>query len=382
MKIVPFIAESAEDAVSQIRSQLGSEAVVLSVRQLDKPNILRFWTKPKIEVIACLPDPGEKSHPPTSPPPQYLDVKDDDIAQGRFSIPKPGSTAIRFESANETTEPFASTIPHPQVENNSYRKSEVDNINASPNNYNSWKIGALLENAGFLPRYSKKVVERLQQLHGVSTNEPIANQIQLTRSLLKDIWIESNSQKTNKPNSHQIFIGPLGSGKTTCICKRLVNSVLLENKKPIVWRLDNQQANTAEILDIYCEMFQIPVYRSISQISDSDLVLIDIPGVNTNDTAALDALSQQIRSLPEADILLAINAAYELHIQLAQIRAFSRLPISGLVFTHLDEEIRWGKLWNFLLGTNYPLRYLSTGQNIPGGFSLATADELTKSLFS
>jgi flagellar biosynthesis GTPase FlhF len=47
-----------------------------------------------------------------------------------------------------------------------------------------------------------------------------------------------------------------------------------------------------------------------------------------------------------------------------------------LIITHLDEESRWGKLWNLVLGTNYPIRWLSTGQNIPGDFCAATAETL------
>jgi flagellar biosynthesis GTPase FlhF len=53
---------------------------------------------------------------------------------------------------------------------------------------------------------------------------------------------------------------------------------------------------------------------------------------------------------------------------LAQIRAFSSLPIEDLILTHLDEEPRWGKIWNIVLGTNYPVRYLSAAQNVPGDF--------------
>jgi len=59
---------------------------------------------------------------------------------------------------------------------------------------------------------------------------------------------------------------------------------------------------------------------------------------------------------------------------LAQIRAFAALPVADLGFTHLDEERRWGKLWNFVLGTDYALRFLSAGQNIPGNFFEATAE--------
>jgi flagellar biosynthesis protein FlhF len=59
---------------------------------------------------------------------------------------------------------------------------------------------------------------------------------------------------------------------------------------------------------------------------------------------------------------------------MAQARAFAALPVEDLIITHLDEESRWGKLWNLALGTNYPIRYLSTGQNIPGDFCAASAE--------
>ena len=46
-----------------------------------------------------------------------------------------------------------------------------------------------------------------------------------------------------------------------------------------------------------------------------------------------------------------------------------------------QEEPRVGKLWNFVLGTNCALRFLSTGQNIPGDFQEATAEKLLARLF-
>jgi flagellar biosynthesis GTPase FlhF len=58
------------------------------------------------------------------------------------------------------------------------------------------------------------------------------------------------------------------------------------------------------------------------------------------------------------------------------VRAFSKLPITDLIVTHLDEETRWGKVWNLALGTNFPVHFLSSGQNIPGDFIAASAEQL------
>ena len=69
-----------------------------------------------------------------------------------------------------------------------------------------------------------------------------------------------------------------------------------------------------------------------------------------------------------------MNGAYDISTLLAQARAFSGLPIEDLIITHLDEESRWGKVWNLALGTNYSIRHFSTGQNIPGDFHEASAE--------
>jgi flagellar biosynthesis GTPase FlhF len=78
---------------------------------------------------------------------------------------------------------------------------------------------------------------------------------------------------------------------------------------------------------------------------------------------------------------LVLNAAYDTSILLAQVRAFSVLPIEDIVLAHLDEETRWGKIWNLALGSPYPIRFLSSGHNIPGDFSPATPDRILSRQF-
>jgi len=60
----------------------------------------------------------------------------------------------------------------------------------------------------------------------------------------------------------------------------------------------------------------------------------------------------------------------------AQVQAFGALPLADLVFTHLDEESRRGKLWNCVLGTGFAVGFLGAGQNVPGEFQAATVEQL------
>ncbi|HYG35194.1 MAG TPA: hypothetical protein VEC99_10440, partial [Clostridia bacterium] len=79
---------------------------------------------------------------------------------------------------------------------------------------------------------------------------------------------------------------------------------------------------------------------------------------------------------PDAEVHLVLNAAYEGQLLLAQGRAFGTLPVNDVILTHIDEEPRWGKLWNFVLGTNYTVSYLSAGQNLPGDFQPADPERV------
>ena len=60
----------------------------------------------------------------------------------------------------------------------------------------------------------------------------------------------------------------------------------------------------------------------------------------------------------------------------AQWQAFAPLEPEDLIFTHLDEERKRIKLWNFVFGTNCCIRFLSAGQKIPGEFQRAVPELL------
>ena len=146
-----------------------------------------------------------------------------------------------------------------------------------------------------------------------------------------------------------------------------------------MWRLDGHVANTAESLSVFAEILGVPVDRCVptnDEMPDADVLFVDLPGVNPADTNAHAQLTQRLASIPNAQVHLVLNAAYETPLLLAQARAFASLPIQDVIVTHLDEETRWGKLWNLTLGTNCTLRFLAAGQNIPGEFTPATAEQI------
>jgi len=359
VNIVPFIAESAADAVAQIREQLGCAAVVVNVRKLPPAGLARLWQKPRIEVLAYVPEPApEESDPLAALKQEFAELKQ------QLAAPAP------------VFPPLGSALPPPTLGVG----SGEDARRGAPN----WRAGAMLESMGVLPVYAQRVVEHLRARHGDQPPAMLAEELAMMRLALCQMWNKSEPEcQEDEPPTH-VLVGPPGVGKTTCLCKWLAQETLLWQRQARVWRLDGQVANTAALIEVYGEILGVPVERFRPKETDSppdQVRFVDLPGVPANDTAALTDLAEQLEQVPGARVHLVLNAAYEVPVLLGQVRAFSPLPLQDIVLTHLDEETRWGKLWNLVLGTNYSLRFLSAGQNIPGDFRAASAELLLARVF-
>lgn len=367
MHVHSFIAESAADAVAQIRDQLGPQAMVLNVRPLASDGLSRLWKKRRIEVLACLP---ESALPKTQ--------SEEDLLPLLRQPPPPGPESAR-DIIEGSPAPGGSSLPSsaelPAVE----QAAALD----LPARAGSWRVGGFLEASGLMPLYAARVVEELRAVHGDPPPAAFGRELDLAAQWLRQFWHRTSPSTWRDAGTH-VLVGAAGVGKTVSLCKWLARTVLIEGRRAAVWRLDGRTANTAEMLSMYGEILGVPVERHrppCSETNGLDLLLVDLPGVNPSDAAAVEQLMAQIKQLPDPQVHLVLNAAYELDLLQAQVRAFSVLPVTDLIFTHLDEETRWGKLWNFVIGTNFSIRFLSAGQNIPGDWAEAAPEALLSRQF-
>jgi flagellar biosynthesis protein FlhF len=333
---IPFIAASPEEAVAQIRARLGSDAVVLNVRPIKPPGLARLWQKPMIEVMAYRPE-----------------------------APAPAAPAVA--PVNEALAEF---------------RQELEEIRQQVDLNNSgWRVAGLLQKTGLLPLHAQQILEDLKTSHGEIPPSSLAEEIALARKQLTRKW---RAPYVSGPHSTHVLIGPAGSGKTTLLCKWLTQTALMEDRLARVWRLDGATANTAEFLSVHGEALNLPVERcwtSEGRILSEDIGFIDLPGVDWHNALAIRELSAHLIKLGSPHIHLVLNGAYDIKVLLEQARAFSILPLEDLIISHLDEEVHWGKLWNLTLGAKLPIRHLSAGQNIPGGFWEASAERILANQF-
>ena len=237
----------------------------------------------------------------------------------------------------------------------------------------------ILEQVGLLPSHAQWLNERAQNFLGATKPRSLPEEMELLREVLAEHWHQL-AQRLEKPGQPtRVLVGSPGSGKSTALAKWVTQESFLRQRPARIWRLDTDRPNTAEFLSLHGELLQVPVERVWEQDLDlpaDALRFVDLPGVSPAQSAAMDQLEEQVKSLGDTQVLLVLNSAYDLAILLRQAQAFSRLPLSGIVLTHTDESNRWSKVWNLMLATQLPVTYLAGGQDIPGEFQPAIPETL------
>jgi flagellar biosynthesis protein FlhF len=334
MKSSAFIAENASDAVRLVQENLGPDAVITSVRKLPANGFARLLNRPgQIEVTASVPE------------------------KPRHLVPQGVDVYVPFGENNEPLPDGDVPFPPPRAAHH-------------------WRSIAWLESLGLLPEFADRLESRLRATHGPKPPEMPIAEWAAVRDTLAAFWRPPQHVEDGTGRPH-VFIGPPGSGKTTALCKWLTAAVLRGEHRARVWRLDGETANTSEFLSLHCEMVGVPVERFWDGTNaGEELLFVDLPGVECFTGAGMKALREVLSSLPAPHVHLVLNAANETVLLFEQFNWFAQATPEDLIFTHLDEEHRRVKLWNFVLGTNCSLGWLGGGQKIPGEFHRAESSLL------
>lgn len=360
-----FVADSAAEAVARIKATLGPEAVVLSVRKIPKSGLGRLLGRDQIEVMAHVPEAE-----PDLPTRSELAELHSQVAQLRQLLPSLVQTPAPAAERPSPLRSEALPSPPPQP---SPRWTAA---------YGGWKVATILEQQGLLPETVREVIKQLQQRHGSEPPAALSREMDWAASVL--VAGSRFADPASFDSGVHVLIGPAGSGKTTCLCKRLAQAALLEERPAHVYRLDTGTSNTAEQLSVYAEILGVGVSRirpdpQKELPSSANLVLVDVPGFAANDPDAGRGLSHVLEAFPEARLHLVLNAAYDSSLLMAQARAYARFGYGDIILTHLDEETRWGKIWNLAFGTNFLVGRLGAGQNIPGTLVAASGQKIINS---
>ena len=303
-----------------LRERLGEHARVVSVRQVEGTGLARFLQAPKLEVIA-------ENVPPA---PAVPDADGTNGTDGTHELPViPATTQIEAVPAGGP-------------------------------------LARLLHAGGVSPQ----IIGRIRSDPEWPAFEAMPPGAALTR-----IGITLRAQFRARPRralgNRVAFLGSPGAGTTSALCKWLATEVFVRQRRGVVLKLDLDRANPGDALAVFCDALGVACVRSIPDVptlAHDQSLFIDVPGIVPGRDIEAAELTAALGPLFTTARVMVINAAYDTALIKRSYDFAARADCTHVAFTHLDELAHWGKLWDFLLGSNLTPLFLSTGPNIAGDF--------------
>ena len=319
-----FIVSDANEAASVIRDRLGENARVLSVRTIEATGLRSLWASPKIEVLATV-------TPIASVGASLLATSSDDASP----VPNQhASTNTRIDARSAFHQPIARDLT------------------------------ALLRRSGF----SDSILARLQN----SSDWASLRAMPLHRALVetsRTLQRIASSRKPVAPLTRAAFIGLAGSGRTTALCKWLASEVSRRARVGHVIAAEFDQPLSRGPLPIFCEALGVPLAHypaSTQPAAPGGFVYFDLPPLSLRDPRANEPLASFLDREEIAQRVLVLNAAYGPDALRAGYARGRELQATHVVFTHLDERVQWGGLWDLLLDGGLEPLFLTTGPSLTG----------------
>lgn len=316
-----FTVNSAEQAVTLIREQLGPAARVLSVRSVAAAGWRRWVRGSQLEVIAQL-DPVTPE-----PAPAFVAVSDEAAL--------PAVEAMRAE-----VKTHSGLAPAPIG------------------------LAALLRRSGL----TESAVGRLQAT--ASWND--WNTMPLHRALAdtaRHLRQQADARPVRSPISRAAFLGTPGVGRTTALCKWLAVEVFRRARLGHVVTVEFDRPNSTGPLSVFSEALGLPLAHFPCETRPAvpgGFVYFDLPGLSLRRPADNAALATWLEQEQITERVLVLNAAYD-RAALRDAHAAGRdLGATHLVFTHLDEVSQWGRLWDYLFDESLEPLFISTGPSLTG----------------
>ena len=341
-----FLVNSAEEAVRTIRQRLGETAQVTSVRRVERSGLTGLFRGTQLEVIARVPVlPGEG-----------------------LALPAPMVDHIPITPWDTTEEaaPGASApIPVPSAER-AHISPRLETLPAA--SAESSRIVGLLHRAGL----SDLLLARLQSSPAWTRIDalPIPQALTETAALLRREY----AAISRPPLSDRLaFVGVAGAGSTSALCKHLARCVFSLGQPAAVFRLETDRPNPIDGLAAICELWGVPLLRTEEEmpaVREGTRLYVDVPGLSEGPEHGEEAkIAARLDHLAVSSRVFILNAAYEPALLKGLCRRAELLGCRHLGFTHLDELIHWGKMWEFLLHRDLSTEFFSLGPGMPGDFT-------------
>ena len=372
MKLKTFLARDLKESLSQVKKEMGPEAVILSTQsRWFKGNQAGKMRRPGVEVTAAI-----------------------DLAA--FPSNGNGNQANGDQEIGGDWFPPLRT-PVSQIQEDLDEVKDLLHRWLRENGPPSWLLQhkelatfyRFLSRTGLDERFLQNWLDNVQGILEQSGDQSLTLKEVAGRYLMHafevvDPW----KAKEGRPRCWT-FIGPTGVGKTTTIAKLAAKFGLYEKKQVGLISLDNQRLGAHNQLAAYTRISGQPLevvhqrqelLEALEKMADLDLILIDTAGRSPYAPNLQGELLRLLGDLPELEHHLVLSATTKESNLGRAIKCFGVLPISSYIITKVDETNDFSGIFNQLCRHRVPVSYLTAGQRVPEDIELSSRRRVTELL--
>lgn len=240
----------------------------------------------------------------------------------------------------------------------------------------------------------------VNRLMGLGLTEQVADQIAgyvPSHMNEQDSWQQALalvSQQINTTNNDIIhrggvvaLVGPTGVGKTTTIAKLAARYAQIHGADQVAMiSTDSYRIAGFEQLVTYGRIIGCQVKLAqddqsldalLQQFSQKKLVLIDTAGMGQRDLRLANHLATLITNARvKIRNYLVLAANTQQRVMQENVERFKKVPLSGCIYTKLDESLSVGEIISTSIQNGLPIGYLTDGQRVPEDIKVANAVKL------
>ncbi|MBN1309118.1 MAG: flagellar biosynthesis protein FlhF [Chitinispirillaceae bacterium] len=410
MRIKKFTAGSMREALLQIKSDLGEEAIILKTRKLPK-KVFSLGPHDEIEVTAAVDETAAGQ--PALPP---ITMK----STGVYERPRPAAAPIIESTPSEAPEAAPPESPR-AVESDDGRRAKDQR--RSDDRRDRLELLDLREDIRELRAMVKGIIENggaaaaggftggwailYKRLIDSEVKPDVAEEL-LKRVGTGDIMLsDSQAEKqftaalaSSFPVSGPLklkkegplvvaFIGPTGHGKTTTLAKLAAHCRIVKKKRVSILTADTYRIAAIEQIRIFTEIIKVGLQVvftpeeasvAIAECEADDIVLVDTAGRSQRNREHMEDLEELLTILHADEVHLVLSATTKDSDLVDCIERYRPSGINRLLFTKLDETRRIGNILNTVHRCDLPVSYFTTGQSVPDDIEVAQASRFIQRL--
>ena len=240
----------------------------------------------------------------------------------------------------------------------------------------------------------------VNRLLGLGLNEQIADQIAgyvPAQHHEAQAWQEATKLISEQINTTQndiihrggvvALVGPTGVGKTTTIAKLAARFAQIHDQEQVALiSTDTFRIAGFEQLATYGKIIgcQVKLAKDsqeldvlLQQFSKKKLILIDTAGMGQRDMRLAENLANLVsNSRVRIRNYLVLAANSQQQVMQENVERFKKVPLSGCIYTKLDESVSIGEIITTSIQNGLPIGYLTDGQRVPEDIKVANAEKL------